>query len=141
MFGRPLAPCIYDMNQFQRKIQKKLEAQTGLQLSSPYQLLVSLWYTCRVATKSHLQGVISLHRKQNKNARSWRKGMKKLKLKKLQKLKGRKKSFPKLTEPVGLRSRRCADWSGHRGFRFCFLGAAEGSSHRMPVQRFESFCH
>ena len=29
VFGRPVPPCIYDMNQFQRKIRKKLEALWG----------------------------------------------------------------------------------------------------------------
>lgn len=37
VFGRPIAPCIYDMNQFQGKIQKKLQAQMLLQLSSHHQ--------------------------------------------------------------------------------------------------------
>ena len=115
VFGRPIAPCIYDMNQFQGKIQKKLQAQMLLQLSSHHQS-ARPFLCCTLAASPPcpfpspgISSSIFVHRKKKKNVRSWRgKGMKKLKLKKL---KGKKKSFPKSTKPVGLRSRRCC-WHG-----------------------------
>ena len=52
--------------------------------------------------------------------------MKKLKLKKLKKLKGKKKSFPKSTKPVGLRSGRCC-WQKF-GVRIQSIGLDAGKA-------------